>query len=193
MKSVLIIGGARSGKSALAQQLARSSVQPVLFVATAEAGDEEMRRRIEKHQKERPADWTTLEATTHVGRQIIESSGMAQTIVIDCVTLLVNNILLEYSDITGEQVDETAAEKAVLSEVEELIATINKTRASFIIVSNEVGLGLVPPNKMGRVYRDLLGRANQLLASQADEVYWMVAGIPVRIKPPDSCSNILRE
>ena len=193
MKSVLIIGGARSGKSALAQQLAHSSVKPVLFVATAEAGDEEMRRRIEKHQKERPANWTTLEATAHVGRQIIESGGMAQTIVIDCVTLLVNNILLEYSDITGEQVDETAAEKAVLSEIEELITTINKTRASFIIVSNEVGLGLVPPNKMSRVYRDLLGRANQLLASQADEVYWMVAGIPVRIKPPDSCSNILRE
>ena len=193
MKSVLIIGGARSGKSTLAQQFAHSSAKPVLFVATAEAGDEEMRRRIEKHQKERPADWSTLETTTHVGRQIIDSGGMAQTIVIDCVTLLVNNILLGYSDITGEQVDETAAEKAVLSEIEDLIATINKTKASFIIVSNEVGLGLVPPNKMSRVYRDLLGRANQLLASQTDEVYWMVAGIPMRIKPPDSCSNILRE
>ncbi|MFC2033667.1 bifunctional adenosylcobinamide kinase/adenosylcobinamide-phosphate guanylyltransferase, partial [Chloroflexota bacterium] len=134
-----------------------------------------------------------LETTAHIGRQIIDSGGMAQTIVIDCVTLLVNNILLEYSDITGEQVDEATAEKAVLSEIEELIATINKTRAIFIIVSNEVGLGLVPPNKMSRVYRDLLGRANQLLASHADEVYWMVAGIPVRIKPTDSPSNILRE
>ena len=189
MSSILIIGSARSGKSTFAQQLARSAGKPVLFVATAEAGDEEMRQRIEKHQKERPADWTTLETTQHLGKQILQNTGTAQIVIIDCITLLVNNILLQYSGHTGEQIDEITAEKAVTSEIGELIHIIKTMEAGFIIVTNEVGLGLVPPNRMGRVYRDLLGKANQLLASCVDEVYWMVAGIPVRIKPATLHSN----
>ncbi len=184
MKNVLIIGGARSGKSHFAQELALKSGKPVLFVATAVAGDEEMRQRIEEHRRARPAAWRTLEVTTHVGNHIVKKIGAAQVVIVDCITLLVSNILGQYTDQAGEQIDTPLIEKGVISEISELIECINRVDASFIIVTNEVGMGLVPANQMGRLYRDLLGRANQLLAERADEVYLMVAGLPVKIKPP---------
>ncbi len=182
-KSILIIGGARSGKSYFAQELALKSSQPVLFVATAEAGDEEMRQRIEEHRKARPGEWITLEAPAHVGRRILEKAGMAKTVVLDCITLLVNNIFLEFSERAGGEIDAASIEKEVMAEIDELVRCIEQVEAGFIIVTNEVGLGLVPANKMGRLYRDVLGRANQMLASHADEVYLMVAGMPLLIKP----------
>lgn len=159
------------------------SGKPVLFVATAEAGDEEMRQRIEEHQRARPAAWSTLEVTTHVGNQVLQKIGGAQVVIVDCITLLVSNILGQYADQTGEHVDASLVEKEVIGEIGELIECTNRLDASFIMVTNEVGMGLVPANKMGRLYRDLLGKANQLLAKQADEVYLMVAGLPVPIKP----------
>ena len=186
MKSILITGGARSGKSHFAQELALKSAQPVLFVATAEAGDEEMRQRIEEHQKVRPAAWSTLEATTHVGSQILKKIGNAQTVIVDCITLLINNIFNQYSDPTGEPIDAPLIEKEVMADIGELVDCINQVNANFIIVTNEVGLGLVPANRMGRLYRDLLGRANQILAQRADEIYLMVAGTPLPIKPAKS-------
>lgn len=182
-KVIVIIGGARSGKSKFAQEIALKSGQPVLFVATAEAGDEEMRQRIEEHRKVRPATWDILEATTHVGSQISKKAGEAQTVLIDCITLLINNIFLQYSEHTGQEIDAIRVEKEVIAEIDELVHCINQIDASFIIVTNEVGLGLVPANKLGRLYRDLLGRANQMLAQHADEVYLMVSGIPLLIKP----------
>ena len=183
MKSILIIGGARSGKSNFAQELALKSAQPVLFVATAEAGDEEMRQRIEEHQKVRPATWSTLEATTHIGSQVLKKIGKAQTVVVDCITLLINNIFNQYSDPSGEQIDAPLIEKEVMAEIGELVDCINQINANFIIVTNEVGLGLVPANRMSRLYRDLLGRANQIMAQRADEIYLMVTGTPLPIKP----------
>ena len=183
MKNILIIGGARSGKSRFAQELALKLGEPVLFVATAAAGDEEMQHRIEEHQKARSAAWTTLEVTTHIAGQISQKIGEAQVVVVDCITLLVNNIFGQYIDQASEQIDATLVEKKVTSEISELVECINHIDASFIIVTNEVGMGLVPANKMGRLYRDLLGKANQLLAQGADEVYLMVAGLPVLIKP----------
>ena len=182
MKKTLIIGGARSGKSHFAQELALKSGQPVLFVATAEAGDEEMRRRIEEHKKVRPADWVTLEATTQVGRQIQRSIGTAKTVILDCITLLVSNVLLNCPEHAGGELDADSIEKEVMTEIEELVRCFDRVEANFIIVTNEVGLGLVPENKMGRLYRDLLGRANQVLAAHADEVYLMMAGVPMLIK-----------
>ena len=183
MKSVLIIGGARSGKSHFAQELALKLAKPVLFVATAVAGDEEMRQRIEEHQKARPATWSTLEVTTQVGSQISQKIGEAQVVIIDCITLLLNNIFSQYTDQTGDQIDAVLVEQETTNEISELVECINRLDATFIIVTNEVGLGLVPANPMGRLYRDLLGKANQFLAQQADEVYLMVAGLPVKIKP----------
>jgi adenosylcobinamide kinase/adenosylcobinamide-phosphate guanylyltransferase len=184
LTSTLITGGARSGKSSLAQEMAMKSGQAVLFVATAEAGDDEMHRRIEEHKKNRPADWRTLEVTTRVGSQICQHVGQARVVVVDCITLLVNNIFSQCHDQSGRLPEVSLVEQNLVAEIGELIDCIRRTEADFIIVTNEVGLGLVPDNRLGRLYRDLLGRANQMLAQAVDEVYLMVAGLPVRIKPP---------
>ncbi len=183
MKNILVIGGARSGKSDFVLELALRLDKPALFVATAEAGDEEMQQRIEKHRKARPADWDTLEATMHVGNRILQKAGEVQVVIVDCITLLVSNIIGQRSDKAGEQIDTSLVEEDVTNEIDELIECSKHINASFIIVTNEVGTGLVPANKIGRLYRDVLGRANQLLAQWADEVYVMVAGLPVKIKP----------
>jgi len=170
----------RSGKSSFAQELAAKLNQPVLFVATAEAGDEEMRRRIEKHKRRRPASWKTLEVTTDIGSHISQKVGTAGVVIVDCITLLVNNIFGQ----CGDQTKVSLIEKKVAEETDELIECIEQSAATFIIVTNELGLGLVPTGEMSRRYRDLLGEANQRLAQVADEVYLMVAGLPVQIKPP---------
>ena len=181
--NILITGGARSGKSRYAQELAVRSGGPVLFVATAVAGDEEMRQRIEQHRRARPPSWRTLEVATGVGNGIIKGIGDAQLVIIDCITMLVNNIFSKYSDVTGENIDASLVEDGVDAEVNRLLECINRTQASFIIVTNEVGMGLVPASRMSRLYRDLLGRANQILAEEVDEVCLMVSGLPVTIKP----------
>ena len=178
----MIIGGARSGKSRFAQKLAPELGEPVLFVATAEAGDEEMKQRIEEHRRERPSDWSLLEVTHHVGSHIVERLGGARVVVVDCITVLVSNILSQYIDLSSEQIDAQFIEEKIIAETNELVECIGQVDASFVIVTNEVGLGLVPDNRAGRLYRDLLGKANQVLAHCASEVYMMVAGFPVRIQ-----------
>jgi adenosylcobinamide kinase/adenosylcobinamide-phosphate guanylyltransferase len=155
----------------------------VLFVATAEAGDEEMRRRIAKHRAERPADWDTLEATRNIGDRIFEQGSGAEVVIVDCITLLVSNIMGQHCDQHGNLTDVPLIEEKVTGEIASLIECMKRTDASFIIVTNELGLGLVPLNEMSRLYRDLLGKANQQLAEVAEEVYFMVAGLPMQIKP----------
>lgn len=180
--SILIIGGARSGKSSFAQELALKMPQPVLFVATAEAGDEEMRERIDAHKKARPDTWQTLEVTTHVGDRIYQELGDIPTVVIDCITLLVSNILNKHLDTDGEPVDPGLIEKEVMAEIGSLVDCIEQVNAGFMVVTNEVGQGLVPVSGTARLYRDLLGKANQMLAKAADDVYLTVAGLPIKIK-----------
>jgi len=179
-KRILVLGGARSGKSQFAQNLARELGGKVLFVATGEAKDEEMEQRITQHRRNRPSSWRTLEAPIRVAERIGQEAGDAEVIILDCLTLLISNLLVYEGD--GE-IDYYTAEEKMLTEVKQLIDCISKLDAHLIIVSNEVGSGLVPPNKLGRIYRDLLGRANQLLAENATEVYLLVAGIPLKIKP----------
>ena len=175
---ILVLGGARSGKSSFAQQLAHElGGEQVLFVATAGAGDEEMRRRIEKHRRERPAGWHTLEAQRDVGQAILDHAAEPRVILVDCLTLLVSNLLVDADDPFAADV-----EAQVMAEVEGLETCVEQQSGYLIVVSNEVGLGLVPPYPLGRAYRDLLGRANHVLARVADDVYMMVAGIPVLIK-----------
>lgn len=172
----LILGGARSGKSAHAQQLAAERGRDVLYVATAEAGDAEMAARIAAHRAERPAHWRTLEATRQVGAAL--HGVHAEVVLIDCLTLLANNVIVPLP----EPVTEAAATEALAAEVDGLLAAQRAGDAEWIVISNEVGLGLVPPYPLGRVYRDALGRANQRLAQAADEVLFMVAGLPLHVK-----------
>jgi len=176
---LLVLGGARSGKSAYAQQLAQElGGARVLFVATAQAWDEEMTQRIAQHRQERPAAWRTLEAPHHVGQAIALELDDAAVVLVDCLTLLVSNTILRLS----ESPDPAAAAVAVQAELTALLQTCQGNTTTYIVVSNEVGLGLVPDNPLGRLYRDLLGRANQTLAAQAEAVYFMVAGLPVEVK-----------
>lgn len=181
-KCIFILGGVRSGKSRFAQELAGKLSHKVLFVATGEPRDEEMQARIDEHKKARPRNWRTLELPSNVGQQLESDIGDAQVVIIDCLTLLVANQL-------GDDPDYLKAEKRVRAEVDGLIAVIDRLNASFIIVSNEVGMGLVPANKLGRFYRDVLGKAHQLIAQRASEVYFMIAGIPMKIKAPESSSD----
>jgi adenosylcobinamide kinase/adenosylcobinamide-phosphate guanylyltransferase len=180
LKSILILGGARSGKSRLAVEMARKRGGDVLFVATAEARDGEMQQRVAAHRQARPSRWKTLEVSTHAGDRIVRHIGKAQTVIIDCITLLVNNVFERHD----EKADASRLEKAVEAEIKDLLDCIDRSEALFIIVSNEVGLGIIPADSVSRLYRDLLGRANQMLAAHADEVYLLVAGIPVAIKKP---------
>lgn len=176
---IFILGGARSGKSHHAEQLALAAGGPaVLYVATAQAWDDEMRTRIAVHQARRPADWRTLEVPQRAGAAAAAAAGGAQVVLLDCLALLTSNAVLAL----GDDVDGPAAEAAALAEVEGILAAYRAGVATWVIVSNEVGLGLVPPYPLGRVYRDALGRANQRLAAAADTVLFMVAGLPLRVK-----------
>lgn len=176
----LILGGARSGKSSYAQRLAAERSQmddDVLYVATAEAGDDEMRERIDAHRSERPAGWRTLEAPRGVG-PAIAAQLPAGVVLLDCLTLLANNVIVQLP----EPVTEAAATGALRAEVQGLLRVQAASPAEWIMISNEVGLGLVPPYPLGRVYRDALGRINQELAAAADEVLFMVSGLPLKLK-----------
>jgi adenosylcobinamide kinase/adenosylcobinamide-phosphate guanylyltransferase len=179
-KLTLILGGARSGKSSYAQRLAWQHTGPVIYIATAQALDAEMENRIENHRLDRPQGWITLEAPRGVAAVLQQQPVKGGVILLDCLTLLVTNLLISAAP-DEDHPDETAAQQAVEGELEQLLPAIGASPADWIVVSNEVGLGLVPPYPLGRIYRDLLGRANQKLAATADEVFWMVAGIPVPI------------
>ncbi len=172
---ILVLGGARSGKSAFAQQLARQRGDKVLFIATAEAKDSEMKERIKRHRATRPQQWDTLEEPLNLA-QIIERITQHDVILIDCLTLWVNNLLQ-----ANERLTQAASEAAILDATHELLRSYEKGKATLILVSNEVGMGLVPPYPLGRSFRDTLGKVNQLVASTADRVYLMVAGLAVEL------------
>lgn len=175
---VLILGGARSGKSSYAQSLVDETGKSVTFVATAQALDDEMSTRIQKHRAERSVNWETLELPFEIASHIQQIKS--EVVILDCLTLLVSNLLMRY--VKEDLVNEEPFTKAVKNEIEELINKIREQKQDWFIISNEVGLGLVPAYQMGRVYRDALGWANQQLAREADKVLFMVAGIPTVIK-----------
>jgi adenosylcobinamide kinase/adenosylcobinamide-phosphate guanylyltransferase len=177
-KITLIVGGARSGKSTHALKLAEESRKTVTFIATAQAFDDEMSARIQKHKAERPATWQTLELPLHIVPNIAKIQS--DVVILDCVTLWVTNLMMLF--VKDDSVDEAPFLQAARDESEALLAAIRNTKQDWLIVSNEVGLGLVPPYQMGRVYRDVLGWVNQRLAQEADAVRFMVAGIPMMVK-----------
>lgn len=173
----LILGGARSGKSDYAEKLAAEIGQKILYIATAEAHDAEMAARIEAHQQARSKLWTTLEAPRNVAEALTTIDHRPDGLLLDCLTLLVSNIVLAMED-----QPQPAIEATVREEIEGIRNVQEQLDIPLIIVSNEVGLGLVPPYPVGRVYRDVLGRANQQLAATATQVLFMVAGLPMMVK-----------
>jgi adenosylcobinamide kinase / adenosylcobinamide-phosphate guanylyltransferase len=174
MKLILVLGGVRSGKSHFAEKWATrySAGKPVLYLATGEATDDEMAERIARHRAERPEHWLTVESPLHV-TEAVQNAPATPVVLLDCLTLLSSNWLLH---------DETSDQEAALkAELECLLAHLAQAETCLVVVSNEVGMGIVPAYALGRRYRDMLGRLNQWLASQADLVYLMVAGLPIEI------------
>jgi|SRR5690349_9202767 adenosylcobinamide kinase / adenosylcobinamide-phosphate guanylyltransferase len=172
-KSVtLVLGGARSGKSFYAQELA-GACERVSFIATGRATDAEMRRKIARHRRERPAWWKTVEAPVKLAEAIRRESEETDVIIVDCLTVYVANVM-------------AGARKKANINFEECIGgvceALRDSKASVIAVSNEVGSGVVPPYRSGRIYRDLLGQMNRRVAEIADRVVLMIAGVPLTVK-----------
>ena len=192
---ILILGGARSGKSTFAERLATSSARSagsVAFIATATADDDEMRARIARHQASRPPEWHTIEEPLDLVGAVKQAYRLADVLLLDCVTLWLGNMLTQESGPRESDDDEKEAlpmtsnlfDERPLQQIEEFLAVVQSTgqNKTLIVVTNEVGLGIVPAYPLGRIYRDTLGYVNQRLAQAADRVYLMVAGIAVDIK-----------
>jgi len=171
-KTVYISGGARSGKSAFAQRLAEACPGPLLYVATAGVDDAEMAERVEKHRRARGKRWQTLEEPLDLLRRLPDAAAGRGAVLLDCVTLWITNLFFHHGE-NGEQ---------VLAEVERFASLLPAIEAPFFMVSNEVGLGIVPENRMARAFRDLAGEANQILAAAADEAWLLASGLPLRLK-----------
>lgn len=179
-KLIFLLGGARSGKSYYAEQWAIEHGKRVLFVATAQAFDDEMRERIAHHQSTRPEYWHTLEEPLDVSSAIATAlaEGQYDTVLLDCITLLASNLLLTLpEDCTQEDANER-----ILMQIDALLSVVSQSNITWLVISNEVGMGIVPPSRLGRLYRDALGRANQRFAQAADEVLLLVAGLPWSLK-----------
>ncbi len=175
-RHIFVTGGARSGKSKYAEGLAGSLGEKVIYLATAQALDTEMEERIQKHRQRRPGDWTTIEEPLEIP-EVIAKYQSRTTILLDCLTLYLSNLFFKYEALPPNSQEQTIGAKiAVLAE------TIKRSNVNIIIVSNEIGWGVVPENNMSRRFRDLAGSANQTIAAVCDEVYLLVSGLPIRIK-----------
>lgn len=175
---IFITGGARSGKSLLAERVAGRLGRRVLYVATAEPGDAEMAERIRRHRARRPAGWRTLEVARGVAPALRPALPGVDVILLDCASLWVSNLLLDAVPADGAIAPREAelATARVQEAVEDLLRCYRDGAATFVVVSNEVGAGVVPATPLGRLYRDLLGAVNRALAAAADHVYCCVAG-----------------
>lgn len=178
----LVIGGARAGKTRLAERLAARHGPSVCYVATAEPLDDEMRARIAAHRAGRPATWHTLEAPLDPTAALC-AAPPADAVLLDCLTIWASNLLLRTLDPDRfEPAEATRAEQAVTRAVDALLAWQAGTRTPLYIVSNEVGLGVVPPTPLGRAFQDTLGRINQRVAAAAEHVYLVVAGLALELR-----------
>jgi adenosylcobinamide kinase / adenosylcobinamide-phosphate guanylyltransferase len=169
-KLILVLGGATSGKSEAALKLAGQR-GPRAFVATGQALDREMKVRIERHQATRSSDWETAEIPTDISKWISSNSKIYQSVVIDCLTLWLSNM-------KGQRLRDSA----ICDATSDLLRAIRRTKSRVVIVSNELGMGLVPAMKPVRAFRDLAGRINQQIAAEADEVYLVIGGLSLRLK-----------
>lgn len=175
-RTILITGGARSGKSVLAEKLALEFPAPLCYLATAETLDGEMQQRVRLHRERRGEEWQTLEEPLDLLRALKGCDGRYGVILVDCITLWLSNLLFAYEN------REEEPEGLILADVRQFADCLREMESPVILVSNEVGMGIVPENRLARLYRDIAGRANQLLAAAADEVHVVISGIPLRLK-----------
>ena len=169
-KLIFVLGGARSGKSSFALQLGKAK-SPRAFLATAEALDAEMAQRIQKHKRSRGRGWTTFEVPSQLAEWFATDGTNYSSVVVDCLTLWLNNLLRD-----------RVQPRHIPSRVKKFLKAMRACPSHVVIVSNELGLGLVPGDALSREFRDLAGRMNQLIAAEADEVHLLVSGLPLRLK-----------
>ena len=170
-KIILVLGGTRSGKSNYALNLAKRESRKVAFIATCKPMDNEMRRRVILHRRNRPSYWKTFEHPRDMSLLLKNTGSKFEIIIIDCLTLFVSDLILA-----------GVKESVIRSKIKILLKVLKEISAQVIIVSNEVGLGVVPENKLARDFRDIAGRMNQIVAGKSDEVYFMVSGLPLKVK-----------
>ena len=173
-KTYLILGGARSGKSSYAEKLAEASGKEVIYLATAQALDDEMKQRITHHKNNRPSNWTIIEEPLELAQAIKKWASPSRIILVDCLTMWITNLLSQNTETDSE---------AVSVKVDQLIKSLPKNSGSIIFVSNEVSMGVIPMGELTRKYVDESGRLHQQLAQHVDSVTLMVAGLPLIIKP----------
>jgi adenosylcobinamide kinase / adenosylcobinamide-phosphate guanylyltransferase len=172
-KLVFVTGAARSGKSFFAEKMAAQAAGQVTYIATCVPGDDEMLDRVARHQARRPVNWHTVEEAFDPARVIQKFDGTGNMFLLDCLTLLISNLMLQADAQDEEQ---------ILDKISDLAMVSCESAADVIIVSNEVGWGIVPGDPLSRLYRDIIGRANQKIAACADEAYLTIAGIPIELK-----------
>ena len=175
-RTIFITGGARSGKSSFAEQTADAYCAPLCYLATAQSLDDEMGQRILQHQQRRGDAWHTIEEPLQLAQALTENDGAFNVILIDCLTLWLSNLLMLH-EYLGEK-----AGGRILEDVLHLAETLRGMTTPVIIVSNEVGMGIVPENRLARIFRDLAGQANQIIAAAADEAWLVACGIPLKLK-----------
>ena len=197
--TLFIIGGARSGKSSYALELGAGLPGRKGFIATAEAFDEEMKERISLHQKTRPLEWETIEEPVDIGKRLQDIAGLYDVVIVDCLTLWLSNMLGREEDSEPPKenknpplppfrkggmggFDRGFSDERIKAEIEHLTSVLKDVSYNSIVVSNEVGQGIVPENKVARLFRDMSGWMNREIASVAEEVYLVTCGIPLKIK-----------
>ena len=184
MKSTIILcsGGARSGKSEFAEQLALSLKGRKAYVATGQAFDDEMKDRIKKHQLRRGKEWITFEIPLHLHKNWEQIKNVSDVILIDCLTMFTSNHIFAHGDINTQE-DFNRIESIILEELRLLLQEINNSNDKTVIfVTNEIGLGIVPENKLARYFRDITGRVNREVASAANKMYLTISGVTIELK-----------
>lgn len=183
-KITLITGGGRSGKSTYAEEKTAELGDKILYIATAIPFDDEMKDRIKLHKQRRPNNWDTVEEYKNVNLKIKEKLSDIEGVMVDCITVMITNLMFEvisdWEKPLSDEIDE--AKRFIETEINTLLEIAKKESIPFVIVTNEIGLGIVPDNLMARIFRDIAGLVNQKLAKEADEVYMVISGIPVKIK-----------
>lgn len=183
-KLILVTGGARSGKSTYAEKLVKEHGNEVMYIATSIPFDDEMKDRVRKHRERRPDNWHTFEGYSDL-KKVYDNHDSFQVILLDCVTVMITNLLFEKAGEDFDSLDSNKIniiEKNIMDEVEDFISAVKRNPETAVLVTNELGSGIVPEYKSGRVFRDIAGRVNQYIASMADEVYIAISGIPLKLK-----------